>query len=222
MLRIAHRGASGHEEENSRASLLKAVELNADIIEADVQLTKDGIPIIRHDKLLNRTTNTKGYTWEYTWEYYRKKIRIRNGEPVCSLDEFCEMLNGHKQTLYLDLKTFGAEATILETCLNHLSEDQFIIGSFDYKSIVHVKKLDPRLRTVLIVEGSPIRVEQMIENANCDILALGFDSIDPEVVKTAQGMGKKVFTWTVNHPLEIERARSMKVDGITSDYIDRI
>ena len=204
------------------ASLLKAIELNADIIEADVQLTKDGIPIIRHDKLLDRTTNTKGYTWDYPWEYYQKSIRIRNGESVCSLNEFCKAIAMHKQILYLDLKTFGAESVVLETCLNHLSEDRFIIGSFDYKSIVHVKKLDTRVKTVLIVEGSPIGVEQMIQSANCDILALGFDSIDPEVVKKAQSMGKRVFTWTVNHPLEIKRAKSMKVDGITSDYIDRI
>lgn len=204
------------------ASLLKAIELNADVVEADVQLTKDGIPVIRHDKLLDRTTNTQGYTWDYTWEHYLKNVRLRNGEPVCSLDEFCETISRHKQILYLDLKTFGAESVVLETCLNHLSEDRFIIGSFDYKSIVHVKKLDPRIRTVLIVEGNPINAEDMIQNALCDILALGFDSIDPEVVKIAQGMGKKVFTWTVNHPLEIARAKSMKVDGITSDFVDRL
>jgi glycerophosphoryl diester phosphodiesterase len=204
------------------ASLLMAIELNADIVEADVQLTKDGVPVIRHDKLLDRTTNTEGYTWNYTWEYYRKNILLKNGEPVCSLDEYCEIIAPHRQILYLDLKTFGAESVILETCLKHLPEDRFIIGSFDYKSIVHVKKLDPRVKTVLIVEGNPISVEEMLQNAKCDILALGFDSIDPEVVKKAQNLGKKVFTWTVNHPLEIERAKSMKVDGITSDYVDRI
>ena len=222
MLKIAHRGASGYQDENSMASLLMAIELNADIIEADVQLTKDGVPVIRHDKLLDRTTNTQGYTWDYSWEYYQKNIRLKNGEPVCSLDQYCEAIAPHRQILYLDLKTFGAESVILDTCLKHLPEDRFIIGSFDYKSIVHVKKLDPRVKTVLIVEGNPISVEEMIQNAQCDILALGFDSIDPEVVKKAQSLGKKVFTWTVNHPLEIERAKSMKVDGITGDYVDRI
>lgn len=221
-MRIAHRGASGYEVENSKASLLKALQLDVDIVECDVQLTSDGIPIIRHDKLLDRTTNAEGYTWEFSWEDYCQNIRLKNGEPVPSLEEFCQVISKNRQQLYVDLKIFGSEDLVLKTCLNYLTPDKFLIGSFHAPTAIHVKAMHPKINTVLILEGRPYDIKEIIRHAKCDVLALGFDSIDQQSILDAQQEGVKVFSWTINHPREIERAKSMGVDAITSDFPDRI
>jgi len=196
--------------------------LNVDIIEADIQITKDEVPIVRHDKLLDRTTNTSGYTTDFFWKDYENSIRLNNGEAVSSLEQFCQFITDKKQMLYLDVKTYGNEADIISICKRYLSHDQFLYGSFHYHSIKLVKQIDPAVNTVMIIEGNPINIEQVIDNSNCDVVAMGFDSIEEDSVPVAQEMGKKVFTWVVNDQREIARAKKLGVDGITSDYPDRI
>ena len=222
MFKIAHRGASGHELENSMSSLNKAIELGVDIVEADVQVTKDDVPIIFHDRLLDRLTNTSGYTYDFTWKEYQKDIRLKNGESVLRLEEYCEVIKATEQKLYLDIKTLGNEAEILEACLQILPKDKFLMGSFHNHSIRLIKYMDSEVATVMIMEGNPINIEKVIYNASCDIVALGFDSIEEDHIKVAQELGKKVFVWVVNDEREIQRAKNLGVDGITSDFPDRI
>ena len=221
-MKIAHRGASGYELENSFTSLRKAIELGADIVEADVQMTKDDVPIICHDKLLDRTSNTSGYTTDLTWEEISQSVRLNNGEKLPSLEEFCQYIRDKNTILYLDVKPFGDEGRILEICKRHLKTDQFLFGSFHNHSIRHVKQLDGNIQTVMIIEGNPIDIKMVIKNSGCDIVGMGFDTIEEDSIVLAQELGKKVFTWTVNDKREIERAKLLGVDGITSNYIDRI
>ncbi|NMF05840.1 glycerophosphodiester phosphodiesterase [Clostridium beijerinckii] len=70
-LNIAHRGYSGKFDENTILAFKKAIEYNADGIEADVQLSKDGIPVIIHDETLDRTTNGHGFVKDYTFDELR-------------------------------------------------------------------------------------------------------------------------------------------------------
>jgi glycerophosphoryl diester phosphodiesterase len=62
---LAHRGARSLAPENTLAAFTKAFELGADGFECDVFLSKDGVPVILHDKTLDRTTNGRGYVWNY-------------------------------------------------------------------------------------------------------------------------------------------------------------
>ena len=69
---FAHRGFSGKYPENTMLAFEKAIEAGADGIENDVHLTKDGVPVIIHDELVDRTTNGKGYVKDYTYEELSK------------------------------------------------------------------------------------------------------------------------------------------------------
>lgn len=222
MLRIAHRGASQYEAENSMAAFRKAVELGADFIEADVLFTKDSVPVIRHDKLLDRTTNLSGYVHDFTYSELLEKGLLSNGEKIPALKDLCSFVAVNDVKLYIDLKTFGKEQQVLDTLLATLPEDKFLLGAFHSGVIRHVKELNPNVSTVLIIEGNPLQLEEEIAACGCDIVAFGFDSIDEEMVKRVQRIPKKVFTWTVDDPREIERARRMGVDGITSNCPDLI
>ena len=222
MLRIAHRGASGHAPENSITSLKKAIDFGVDYVECDVQLTKDGVPLIRHDKLLDRTTNTTGYVSDYTLAEFENDIRLKNGEPVSTLESFCKIIAESDAKLYIDLKRYNAVEEVLNVALNFLPAEKLLLGCFNAEVIKVSKSISPEVKTSLILEGRPFDLKEIIEYAECDVVALGFDSVDQTSIDDAHAMNKLVFGWTINHPAEIERAKKMGLDGITSDYPDRI
>ena len=77
MQNFAHRGFSGKYPENTMLAFRKALEAGADGIELDVQLTKDGEPVVIHDEKTDRTTNGTGFVCDYTLEEL-KKVGVRS------------------------------------------------------------------------------------------------------------------------------------------------
>lgn len=65
---MLHRGFSGKYPENTLLAFSKAIEEGVDGIENDVHLTKDGVLVVMHDELVDRTTNGKGYIKDKTYE----------------------------------------------------------------------------------------------------------------------------------------------------------
>ena len=110
IMNIAHRGASGYAPENTLAAFDKAVEMQADYIEIDVQLSKDDLPVVIHDDTLDRTTNGTGNISAYTLQelksldagsWFDKKYA---GEKIPSLNEVLEMY-GEKINILIELKS---------------------------------------------------------------------------------------------------------------------
>lgn len=92
ILNIAHRGYSGKFDENTMIAFKKAIEYKADGIETDVQLSKDNIPILIHDEILNRTTNGYGYVKDYTLDEL-KTFRTKSVPKIQALkDDALEQL----------------------------------------------------------------------------------------------------------------------------------
>lgn len=92
VLVVAHRGDWRNFPENSIAAIESAIEMGADVVEVDVQRTKDGVLILMHDQTLNRTTTGRGRVDETTWEeiqklYLRNGAAIRTMHKVPSLEE---------------------------------------------------------------------------------------------------------------------------------------
>lgn len=175
-----------------------------------------------HDRLLDRTTNTSGYTTDFSLDYFKKNIRLNNGEEVPTLEKFCEIISNANAALYLDIKNLGVEGKILSICHKYLTNKQLYFGSFHNYSIKLFKQIDASVQTVMIMEGNPIDIVQVINNSACDVVAMGFETIEEDSIKVAQELGKKVFVWVVNDPREIKRAKELGVDGITGDYPDRL
>jgi len=71
MLKIGHRGAKGHEAENTLVSFQKAIALGVDMIELDVYLSKDNHPVVIHDKTLDRTTSGHGLVADFLATDYK-------------------------------------------------------------------------------------------------------------------------------------------------------
>ena len=81
---FAHRGASGYAPENTLEAFALAITQGADGIELDVQLTKDGIPVVIHDETIDRVTEKKGWVKDYTLKELKKLTVLKDKFPEYS------------------------------------------------------------------------------------------------------------------------------------------
>ena len=146
----AHRGWCSEYPENTMEAFRAAVELGVDQIETDVRMTKDGVLVLIHDDLVDRTTNGTGKVSEMTFDELRaldagiKKDEKFAGAKVPTLIELMELVKDHPtMTLDLELKEYpinGREEIAYEVCDRVLKivadygfEDRFVINSFSGK-----------------------------------------------------------------------------------------
>ncbi|GAB3148250.1 glycerophosphodiester phosphodiesterase [Amycolatopsis sp. NPDC004378] len=221
MLVIGHRGAAGHAPENTLVSVEKAIGLGVDMVEIDVQPTRDGRLVVFHDKLLDRVTDESGYLWDLDHDELRARVRV-GGEPVPLLAEVCELLRGTAVRLMAEVLTPGTVDAVLKTVLESLPADQCAIASFHHDVVREAAAGHPYVDTIALVEAAPIDPVRMAREAGARCAGLGFESIRPEQVTALQEAAIPVYAWTVNDPREIARAVRLGVDGIITDHPDRV
>ena len=222
MLRIAHRGASGYETENSLAAFQKAVELNCDIIEADVRLSSDQIPFIFHDEYVDRLTNSTGRFEDFSSNEITEDLRLKNDQKIPELKELCELAKKNGIGLYLDIKSMDKLGIIVKMATQICNPDDLIIASFDHQFVINSKKENPELPHGLILDH-PINniVQTAIEN-NISKLCMEHSLLDKALVNEIHINGLEILAWTVNTEQNIERMKDLKVAGAITDYPDLV
>ncbi|WP_370933746.1 glycerophosphodiester phosphodiesterase [Amycolatopsis sp. cg13] len=221
MLVIGHRGAAGHAPENTLASIRKAIGFGVDLVEIDVQATRDGQLVVFHDKLLDRVTGATGYLWDFDLARLRAEVRVA-GEQIPLLSEVCELVRDSSVRLMVEILDPATAKAVLATVSEILPADQFLVASFHHDTVRELVAQHPGLEAIALVEGAPVDPVRMARDCGAHCVGLGFESIQPEKVAALQEASISVFAWTVNDPREIERARRLGVDGIISDYPDRV
>ena len=222
MLRIGHRGAAGHAVENTLRAIQLAIDLRVDFVEIDVQQLRDGSLVVYHDKLLDRLTNVSGYLGELTYDQV-KHLRLVDGPDIIpTLQDACSLVRDSTVGLLVEIITFGSELDALSMVSSILPTQQCIFSSFCHACIANVKQKNSAIKTVALMEGIPVHLEPLIRDTECDYLGLGFESVSANVIQEAKRLGVQVLVWTVDDSREIERARSLGVEGIISNYPERI
>lgn len=154
----AHRGASGHELENSYAAFVKAVELGADGLEIDLQLTKDLVPIVTHDLDFWRLARTRRKVSSMTYEEVKKLklgnsiFRLFNGSSILTFEEVLEFAAENNLALNVELKETFINAPIQIDMLSKRSYTNINIhfSSFHYEVLERIKKCNPVIQTAYI------------------------------------------------------------------------
>ena len=106
----AHRGASGHAPENTLEAFQKAIDMKADGVELDIQLTKDGEIVVCHDETIDRTSNGIGSVKDYTLAEL-KKFNFNKTHPeyahasIPTMKEVFELIKPSPLTINIELKT---------------------------------------------------------------------------------------------------------------------
>lgn len=217
------------------AAFRRAVELGARFIETDLQITRDAQVIAMHDFTLDRTTNGKGQVHMLTLEEIRTLDAGSSfgdgdagafaGERVPTLKEILDFAKEHDVIFYLEIKSgpaWGVEHAVVATLRDQSASARVVILSFDPAALETVYRLDSTLMTGFLCEHpSNDLVERTVRAGARQVVARG-DLITPAVVTKAHHAGLQVVAWTVNEVEQMRRLIDAGVNGIITDYPDRL
>jgi len=225
IIRIGHRGACGYEPENTLLSFKKALELNVDMIELDVYLCKTGELVVIHDDKVDRTTNGSGYVKEKSFEELRQ-LDAGKGEKIPTLQEVLDLTN-KKARVNIELKGEGTAKPVSKVIEKYVKEkgwsyDDFLVSSFNHYELLKFSKLNPKVKIGVLIKGTPIGFAEFAEKVNAYSVHLSLEFINKEFVEDAHKRGMKVFVWTVNDTDEMQRMKELGIDGVFSNFPDRI
>lgn len=155
MMVAAHRGDSAHFPENTMAAFRAAIEVGVDMIETDVQLTRDGVPVLIHDKTVDRTTDGTGDVKDMTFA----ELRALNAgteelpQQIPTLSELLELLQGTGVTLNLEVKEYHEEGNearsreCVDKCVALIErydmEEMMLFNSFDAPVLEYIDRAYP-------------------------------------------------------------------------------
>jgi glycerophosphoryl diester phosphodiesterase len=228
---IAHRGGAAHAPENTLAAFEKSVALGVPFLETDLQLTRDARFVAIHDSTLDRTTNGTGPVHGMTLPEIRGYDaglwfdRGFAGERVPTLEELLEFAGKHDVVFYLELKydfSWGMHSSLVAALRQSNSISRTIVICFDAKTLSEIRKIDESVMTGLLVEDGERDPVEAAVNAGARQLCPVSTIVTPELVKRAHGADLQVATWTVNHREEMEEMIAAGVDGIITDFPDRL
>lgn len=226
--RIGHRGACGTMPENTLASFRKALELGVDGIEFDVQMSGDGEPVVIHDDTLERTTNGHGSVSDYTLAQLQRLDAGRGqvtGETIPALHEVMELVD-RRCRLFIELKSELVTPVVCDMIAYYIgrgwSYDQLLVCSFDHLQLVSVNVMNPDIKTCALMCGIPVSLAACASDAGAYAINPDVHHLSRRLVEDAHARNLKVVTYTANDPKHIAYARELGVDGIISDFPDRI
>jgi len=223
VLRIAHRGASDYAPENTLKAFRKAVELKLDAVEFDVHHTKDGKLVIMHDYKVERTTDCLGSINKCSLKELRK-CHEPNGEPIPTLQETFDILK-NKCICKIHIKDHGIVEKVLEAIRKNHMENSTIITSATVSILKKVKKLSPKIKIELGGFKEKRPVEEMIKEVKdikAEIISPHYSIITKKLVEESHKNGLEVHVWTVDDLKMMKEMKKLGVDGITSNYADKI
>jgi glycerophosphoryl diester phosphodiesterase len=217
---FAHRGASGHEPENTLPAFEKAVVLGADWIELDVHAVEDELLVI-HDDTLERTTNGKGRLTEKRLAYLRS-LDAGNGYPIPTLLEVIDLID--KRTgINIELKgqsTAYLAVSLIDSAVRNQGWDyeQFIVSSFRHKTLAEIKKYHPNIRIgALTGKWAPHSCEFAVR-LNAFSIHPMFKHFSRSLIQEAHATDIRVYSYTANNTEDIALALDMGFDGVFTDY----
>lgn len=193
----------GHAPENTIASFQKALDLGCDEVETDVWLRDDGRLVISHDR------------------------PMRNG-PL-SLDEVLDFCRG-RMGVNVELKCGASEAAARDTGarvaarLAQRGDADVYVSSFWWSALEGAFGAAPNVRRAFLFVASPERTAMLESAARLQLWALHPNRayVTPDLVRATHDAGLRVQTWTVNDEHEIAAFASWGVDGIMSDFPERV
>ena len=225
MLKIAHRGAKGYEPENTLQAFQKALDLNADGIELDVHLSADGHIIVIHDDTIDKMTNGKGFVNTLSLPEL-KSFLIAEKHEIPTLNEVFDLVN-KKCFINIELKDVDTLTKVVSLIDEYVSEkkwsyDHFIVSSFDWNALLEVHNFDSKIPIGVLTETDLNLALAFAETIKAKAIHPYYHLLNEENTKEIQKKGFLVLPWTVNIEEDIQKIKSFKVDGIISDFPDKI
>ena len=222
---VGHRGAMGHVTENTIPSIKKAVELGVDGIEIDVFKCKSGEIIVFHDKKLDRLTNSSGYIEDLSYDSINK-IKVMGEYRI---PELIEVMNVLPNEIFLNIELKGEETAkkvneIITEFINKTQSklDRFIISSFNWSELEKFRSFNSKIPIAILTDNNPLNAIPVAKKLNAFAINPSYKLLNKNVVNQIKKEGLKIFPYTVNSINDIDKMKNLGVDGIITNYPERI
>jgi glycerophosphoryl diester phosphodiesterase len=229
---IGHRGASGDAPENTLSAFRLALEQGADLIETDVHLTADGVPVAIHDHTVDRTTNGRGLVGQLTLAQI-KELDAGSwfspefaGEQILTLDELLEWATG-KTPVSIEIKNGPIyypeiEDVVVDVLRRHDMVGSAIVISFDHATVLRIKQRCPELVTGVLFACSPVSASTLARQARADCLLPHWSGLTRQMVEEAHSHDLAVSPWVVDREEETRFVLAHGVDAIATNHPGKV
>lgn len=222
---IGHRGAMGYELENTSASFKKALSLQVDMIEFDIHSCASGELIIHHDPNLFHTTGIDAQIAQLPFSELQK-FTYKNGEKILTLNHLIEIFLT-PLPLNIEIKSIHRLDTLIETIDSLLqkglwTQDHFLFSSFNHPLLKTLKVAKPQWKIGALIACEPLSIASLLGGLEVTSINVCVDFCSPKMIHEAHELGLQIFVYTANRPEDIKKLKSWEVDGIFSNYPDRV
>ena len=222
---IGHRGAMGHETENTLASIQKALDLGVDMIEIDVFNVASGDTMVFHDETLDRLANAGGKIEEWTY-YELRKVILEGGHKIPRLQDVLKLID-NRVRLNIELKGKGTVNRVKFITDYYIKErgwtmNNFLISSFHWEELREMREKNPTIPIAILTADDPIEAIPIAKELKAEAINPNFKKLTPENNLAIQEAGFKIYPWTVNDPQDIIAMKRFGVDGIITNYPERV
>ena len=225
MLRIGHRGAKGYAPENTLASFQKALEMAVDGIEFDVHMSSDSAIMVIHDETTDRTTNGHGFVNQSSLSDL-KALRIDDVHEIPTLSEVLDLID-KKIFVNIELKgnsTAKPVLVLIEKYIhsNNWKYEHFLVSSFDWNALQEMHLLNAEIPLGVLTSTDIALALGFAQFIKARSIHPYFHLLNAENTKQMQEKGFQVYAWTVNEAEDLQKIKTFKVNGIITDFPDRI
>lgn len=241
---IGHRGASAYAPENTLAAFRLAIDAGADGVEFDVQLAKDGVPVVIHDATLDRTGDRSGRVADLTSKqlakidvgsWFNKKFPNRaqtefSKETVPTLAQVLDLLKDTEGLIYIELKCGAADYKQLATAVCEVIRSspllpQMIVKSFKLAAIPVVRFHIPEVQTAALFEPTIMdflrrrkHILAIAHEFGAHQISLHYSLVTRKLVLLANEAKMPVAIWTADDPKWKKRSAELGIKAlITND-----
>lgn len=239
-----HRGARARLPENTLPAFEYAIRAGVDVLELDMAVTRDNVVVVSHDPILEAPVCTgpreRAVIRELTLAQVRewdcgavKNPKFLDQRPVPgtrmpTLDEVFALAAKSKVDFNIETKIFKDKPQytppprefaqlVLDQIRKHHLEKRVILQSFDYRTLVEMKRLAPQIRLSALTESDRRPFADIAAEAGAGIVSPHYSLITPEKVQAAHKAGLQVVPWTANLPADWEKLVAAKSDAIITD-----
>lgn len=246
---IGHRGASGYAPEHTFQSYDKSLyEMNADYLEIDLQMTKDGHLVAMHDETVDRTTNGTGRVEDYTLDelkqldagswFNEENPEMQNAEyegaTVPTLDEIFQRY-GTDANYYIETKTPdtypGMEEKLLDKLHQYgldkkkdLKNGKVVIQSFSQESLTKLHNMNPSIPLIQLIDKGELAQYTDDELRNVQQYAVGvgpdYTDLNAENTQHLRDFDLYIHPFTVNDKASMKQLNDYGVTGVFTNYPD--
>lgn len=229
---FAHRGASGYAPENTLEAFALAIRQGADGIELDVQLSKDGIPVVIHDETVDRVTERTGWVKDYTLEELKELTVLGDKFPgytqakIPTLKEVLKAVKPSGIQVNIELKTGiywypEIEKKVAKIVEETGMKERIIYSSFNHYSIQKIKEIVPDAKTAYLYSDVILNVESYAKKTNVEGLHPAIYHVKmADFLQEYLKSGLKVRVWTVNEKEDMKTLTEAGVTAVITNYPD--